>query len=98
MSYKVLIIGAGAVGVAMAASLSEEGMDVTVYSKSHTADCIEENGVKRCGIFKDISVPAGKVKVIRNYGEACQAYDYIIISAKPWLTKRLQNPLITTEI
>lgn len=34
MSYKVLIIGAGAVGVAMAASLSEEGMDVTVYSKA----------------------------------------------------------------
>ena len=63
-----MIIGAGAVGVAMAASLSEEGMDVTVYSKSHTADCIEENGVKRCGIFKEISVPAGKVKVIRNYG------------------------------
>lgn len=93
-----MIIGAGAVGVAMAASLSEEGMDVTVYSKSHTADCIKENGVKRCGIFKEISVPAGKVKVIRNYGEACQAYDYIIISAKPWLTKRLQNPLITTEI
>lgn len=93
-----MIIGAGAVGVAMAASLSEEGMDVTVYSKSHTADCIEENGVKRCGIFKEISVPAGKVKVIRNYGEACQAYDYIIISAKPWPTKRLQNPLITTEI
>ena len=49
-----MIIGAGAVGVAMAASLSEEGMDVTVYSKSHTADCIEENGVKRCGIFKEM--------------------------------------------
>jgi len=93
MSYKVLIIGAGAVGVAMAASLSEEGMDVTVYSKSHTADCIEENGVKRCGIFKEISVPAGKVKVIRNYGEACQAYDYIIISAKTMADEEIAKSL-----
>lgn len=60
MSYKVLIIGAGAVGVAMAASLSEEGMDVTVYSKSHTADCIEENGVKRCGILRRYQYPQAR--------------------------------------
>lgn len=88
-----MIIGAGAVGVAMAASLSEQGMDVTVYSKSHTADCIEKNGVKRCGIFSEISIPAGQVKVIRDYGEAGQAYDYIIVSAKTMANEEIAKAL-----
>ena len=49
---KVLIIGAGAVGVAIAASLASEGMDVAVLSASRTADAIEKNGVKNLKLIE----------------------------------------------
>ena len=79
---KVLIIGAGAVGVAIAASLASEGMDVAVLSASRTADAIEKNGVKRCGIFSEITIPAGVVKVYRTYEEIKTGFNYVIISSK----------------
>lgn len=80
--YSVLIIGAGAVGVAMAASLASEGMEVAVLSASQTADAIEKNGVKRCGIFSEITIPAGVVKVYRTYEEIKTGFNYVIISSK----------------
>ena len=79
---KVLIIGAGAVGVAIAASLASEGMDVAVLSASRTADAIEKNGVKRCGIFSEITIPAGVVKVYRTYEEIKTGFNYVIVSSK----------------
>lgn len=80
--YSVLIIGAGAVGVAMAASLASEGMEVAVLSASQTADAIEKNGVNRCGIFSEITIPAGVVKVYRTYEEIKTGFNYVIISSK----------------
>ena len=80
--YSVLIIGAGAVGVAMAASLASEGMEVAVLSASQTADAIEKNGVKRCGIFSEITIPADVVKVYRTYEEIKTGFNYVIISSK----------------
>ena len=79
---KVLIIGAGAVGVAIAASLASEGMDVAVLSASRTADAIEKNGVKRCGIFSEITIPAGVVKVYRTYEKIKTGFNYVIVSSK----------------
>ena len=80
--YSVLIIGAGAVGVAIAASLASEKMEVAVLSASRTADAIEKNGVKRCGIFSEITIPAGVVKVYRTYEEIKTGFNYVIISSK----------------
>lgn len=80
--YSVLIIGAGAVGVAMAASLASEEMEVAVLSASPTADAIEKNGVKRCGIFSEITIPTGVVKVYRRYEEIKTGFNYVIISSK----------------
>ena len=79
---KVLIIGAGAVGVAIAASLASEEMEVAVLSASRTADAIEKNGVKRCGIFSEITIPAGVVKVYRTYEEIKTGFNYVIVSSK----------------
>lgn len=80
--YSVLIIGAGAVGVAIAASLASEEMEVAVLSASRTADAIEKNGVKRCGIFSEITIPSGAVKVYRTYEEIKTGFNYVIISSK----------------
>ena len=69
-------------GVAIAASLASEEMEVAVLSASRTADAIEKNGVKRCGIFSEITIPSGAVKVYRTYEEIKTGFNYVIISSK----------------
>ena len=70
---KALIIGAGAVGVAIAASVSNENMETALVARGRTADYIEQNGVKRTGIFGVMSAPADKVRVYRDYGQIKEA-------------------------
>ena len=80
---KVLIIGAGALGVAMGASLKDGGMDVDFLAKGDTKAAIELKGISRTEWFKDIVVPAGSVGVYDDYAKLPEdAYDYIIISTK----------------
>ena len=78
----VLIIGAGAVGVGIAASLASQDFDVSILASEKTGDYIENNGIRRCGIFNHISIDAGKLKVYRDYAQINDCFDYIIISAK----------------
>lgn len=91
--YRVLIIGAGAVGVAMAASFASEGMEVAVLSASKTADEIEANGVKRCGIFSEITIPAGVVAVYRTYEEIKTGFNYIVVSSKTMANAEIARKL-----
>ncbi|MCM1308078.1 MAG: 2-dehydropantoate 2-reductase [Butyrivibrio sp.] len=75
---KVLIIGAGAVGVAMAASLG--GMDTAVIARGRTAEALREGGAVRTGIFGEVSVK--NVAVYTDYDIDGGGFDYIIVSAK----------------
>ncbi len=90
---KALIIGAGAVGVAIAASVSNENMETALVARGRTADYIEKNGVKRTGIFGVMSAPADKVRVYRDYGQIKEAYDYVIISAKTLANSEIADNL-----
>ena len=78
---KTLIIGAGAVGVAIGASLQSRGFDVTFLAKGNTGNYIRENGVKRTGIFGDIEVLPSQISVVSDY-DGIKDFDYIIVSAK----------------
>lgn len=93
MKNKVLIIGAGAVGIAMAASLADNGMEVAILSASKTADYVEKNGVKRCGIFGDITIAPSVVDVYRNYTEIKSKFNYIIISSKTMANAEIAKQL-----
>lgn len=95
---KALIIGAGAVGVAIAASVSNENMETALVARGRTADYIEQNGVKRTGIFGVMSAPADKVRVYRDYGQIKEAYDYVIISAKTLANSEIADNLEKTEV
>ena len=79
---KVLIIGAGAVGVAAAASLGSQGFDVAVMARGVTADCISRDGVVRKGIFGEISLSSEKIRVYTGYDGIAEKFDYVIVSAK----------------
>lgn len=79
---KVLIIGAGAVGLALAASLYDSGVQVDLVARGETARSIREGGIIRCGIFRGVTVPAGAVRVFGSVPGAGSGYDYILVSSK----------------
>lgn len=78
-----LIIGAGALGIGIGASLRDSGYSVDFIARGETAECINKYGISRKGWFKDIEIPAGDVTVYESYEELPEEkYDYIIISTK----------------
>ena len=44
---KILLIGAGGVGIGLATSVASHGADVSIYAKVKTAKTIRENGIRR---------------------------------------------------
>lgn len=91
---KVLIIGAGAIGIAIGASLESQGVEVDFLARGATLDAIRREGVGRTGLFGDYSCPAEKVGAYGIYEELPeQAYDYVIISAKTMANTEISNAL-----
>lgn len=91
---KVLIIGAGAIGIAIGASLESQKTEVDFLARGTTLAAIQKSGVGRTGLFGDYSCPAENVRAFGTYQELPEhAYDYIIISAKT-----MANPEISASL
>ena len=80
----VLIIGAGAIGVAVGATLLSAGEQVSFYAQGATLEAIREGGVRRTGLFGELSFPAEKLDYVSDRYEDFPAgyFDYILISTK----------------
>ena len=63
----ILIIGAGAVGIGLEASVKSQGANVSIYAKGETAKSIKENGIARCGLFAHYSFDSSEVTVYEDY-------------------------------
>lgn len=80
---KILIIGSGAVGLAVAASLWDSGEDVYLVARNQTKKQIEDNGIIRTGIFKELVISQGQVMVFGSISEISGIeFDYIILATK----------------
>lgn len=80
---KILVIGAGAVGIGLAASLMSQNADVSIYARGETAKAIKKNGIKRCGLFENYSFSSDEVKVFSEYRDiAKNSFDYVFITSK----------------
>ena len=78
---KILLIGAGAVGIGLAASVASQGAEVSIYARSKTAKKIRENGIKRTGLFTHYEIK--DIPVYENYEEIPENhFDYIFIASK----------------
>ncbi len=90
---KVLIIGAGAVGCAVAVAAVSAGMETTILDRSETANYIQVHGLKRTGIFGDITIAPDRITVCQDYDHAGHCYDYIIIAVKTMANKTVAGEL-----
>lgn len=80
---KTLIIGAGALGIGIGASLISSGISVDFLARGTTKKAIDTDGISRRGYFRDIEIAAEAVTTYDSYDKLPkQAYDYVIISTK----------------
>ena len=89
---KILVIGAGGVGIGLATSVASQGADVSIYAHGKTANAIKENGIKRTGLFthydvKDIPVYERYEYIPKN------DFDYIFIASKTTANKDIAKNL-----
>ena len=79
----VLVIGAGAVGIGLAASMLSQNADVSLYARGETAKAIRENGIKRCGLFTHYSFSSDEFDVYSDYSDIPKdTFDYVFITSK----------------
>lgn len=94
----VLIIGAGAIGIAVGASLESQGVSVDFLARGTTLEAIKNQGVGRTGLFGDYSCKAGAVGAFASYQELpADAYDYVIVSAKTMANEEISQKLWTAR-
>lgn len=79
----ILIIGSGAVGIGLAASMLSQNADISIFARGETAKAIKENGIERCGLFTHYSFTKDEVNVYETYGEIPKdTFDYVFITSK----------------
>ena len=78
---KILLIGAGGVGIGLATSVASQGADVSIYARGETAKAIRENGIRRTGLFTHYEIK--DIPVHETYEEIPKdTFDYIFIASK----------------
>ena len=79
----ILIIGAGAVGIGLAASVKSQGADISIFARGKTAQAIRENGIERCGLFEHYSFASEEISVYEDYKSIeSDSFEYIFITSK----------------
>jgi len=90
----ILLIGAGAVGIGIAASMMSQGACVSIYARSETAKAIKENGIERTGLFTHYSFSKDEVQIYEDYCEIPDdAFDYVFITSKTTANGKIAEKL-----
>lgn len=91
---KVLIIGAGAIGIALGTFLKSQNVEVDLLARGKTLEAIQQKGIRRTGLFGEYTCPAGTIGVYAAYEELPEAaYDYVIIT-----TKTMANSVVSRSL
>lgn len=91
---KVLLIGCGAVGLGIAASLYDSGVTVDLIAHGKTKEAIVKGGIRRAGVFKDVEVPPENIKVFEKVSDTGRTgYDFVLVA-----TKTTSNQQISEEL
>lgn len=79
---KVLLIGCGAVGLGVTASLFDAGVDVQLVASARTKSSIEQNGISRTGLFKPVHVQPSRIRAFETAEDTPGGYDFVLICVK----------------
>ncbi|MBE5953498.1 MAG: ketopantoate reductase family protein [Lachnospiraceae bacterium] len=96
---KVLIIGAGSVGIGVGASLKCSNVDVDFITSTFARKlAIQNGGIARKGMFGNVTIAQGQVGVYDEYAKLPKdAYDYVIIATKTTANLEVATKLSEAE-
>lgn len=90
----ILIVGTGAIGVAMAATLRASGAEISLLARGNTKEAIAQDGIHRTGLFGPLDFGPDQVTVSDNYDAfPPSAFDYILISVKTMANDEVSDAL-----
>lgn len=89
----ILIVGAGAIGVAMGATLYSVGCHVSVMARGETKATIAAGGLHRTGIFGEKDAPAEQITIRDDYEFPAQSFDFVLISVKTMANNAVSDAL-----
>jgi len=85
---KVLVLGAGAVGLGLSSFLLQSGCSVTLVGRNNTISLLREKGLNRVGILGELSSPPESFDVFSNLNDVSSGnYDFILVCAKSFDTE-----------
>lgn len=90
---KALIIGTGAVGCAVAIAAANAGMETALLARSDTASYIRRHGLKRTGIFGELTITPDRITVYEDYDRVAPGYDYIAVAVKTMANETVAGEL-----
>lgn len=90
----ILIIGAGAIGIALGTSMIDNNQKVSFYARENTAKIIKEKPIQRIGIFRHITCNPDQYEVYTTYDEMPKnEYDLIFVCTKTMANKEVSKKL-----
>ena len=79
----ILIVGAGAIGIAVGTALQTAGASVTFLARGETRAAMEQGGIHRTGLLGEAHCLPGQFTVTDSYDQLPHhSFDYIIIAVK----------------
>ena len=89
----ILIEGAGAIGIALGASMISQNVNVSFYASQRTADKLTE-GIKRIGIFNHLSFSPDSYEVYTDYNDLPEdSFDFVFVCSKTIANEDISNNL-----
>ena len=89
----ILIEGAGAIGIALGASMISQNANVSFYASQRTADKLTE-GIKRIGIFNHLSFSPDSYDVYTDYNDLPEdSFDFVFVCSKTIANEDISNNL-----
>jgi 2-dehydropantoate 2-reductase len=91
---KILIIGAGAIGIGLGNMLFSQGAAISYLASERTKAAIDADGIRLFGLFGEFICPPWEVKAYTKYEDLPQAsFDLVIISSKTMANDEISQKL-----
>ena len=91
---KILVLGAGAVGLGLSSFLLQSGCSVTIVCKKETVSLLRSKGLNRIGIFGELYSPPEAFYAFSNLNDISpENYDFILVCVKSFDSESVSRQL-----
>lgn len=91
---KILIIGAGNVGLGIGSCILKAGQSIDFVAREDTSSMLKKKGLKRTGIFGEFLAPPHSFNIFSSMEELpTNSYDYILVCTKSFDSQKVAKDI-----